>query len=1530
MADMGGAVDGTEVPPAVAHLVAVNLEYAVLLCAKPQCRRAQTVKGMEEHLRSFHHEKPAIRREAAEFGRSLARQDARFLRDHTVVELPVNGLAPQPVVRVVDGFSCHLCAFLTVSRCLVRKHVNKEHLRRREEDERIFAQVRMQSWYGPKRERYWVVRDAVNGLGEAPNGRDEATSDFDEIEEGIRRWQDEAMERRLRLQTEPLAYELDAWLNFTKWHVVLSRSKHDMLQTYKFLRYPEAEDKRLRRLLRAWDVVRARALDTLEDVDHKDALKWWVSPKNEVASQNPFELPQNAKTLDQYSRTWEQFLCYMVRTVPADFDEPTETGVMYTKEQREAIEDIHDALDDDDSDVGLAALASIVMRLCRLVVTQDLSATKLYDSPLMHYLAVRGIDEQTESFRGPMQYTSILAGVLWIVRLLALEMVIPSRPWLELGILGKAEVASVRESVKSFRLAHLVEGSFSPASSILTQLAKGKKDNSLHLSPSNIHWAEDKKTIYFEGRPVELAKIGPMCNELVNELKELMVTLAFEEPLPTIELGHVIDSTAWSQQFRKAGFDFTKHSANRHLNVGYSFNLRRARTASGELEMLRKVKGGGIAWIDDRKHWYLAVERSFLRKLMVAVHVMAGQPARGPELGSIKVCNSTYSARNVVVLNGRVCIVTMYDKSRRRRGNTDYVIRVLPDDLSQMVAQYIVYVRPFVRVLDMRESEYLFADTRGPWAGEQLSRELTSETTKHLGVRLTVRAWRHIAIGIAVKWLGSGSKMWEKDGEGGEENNDLLPDDNDDDGDDDEVLLARVADHIMVRQASHGQRVAQSTYAIDGAFLHRLGPQLIAAFEHASVTWHNLFEWKSEGAGSKGSGKQTRSASRQPATGKHRMKRAKVDASEEVEAHKEVGQDEKDAGEEATRESEATRGLRRVYGPLAAFKSEGQASAMELVHDPRRTTNIIVLPTSAGKSALFLSVAAMCTHRSVIIVVPFVQLIADIVRRALDCGLSCVEWLNGNSGSEMEQLVVVSADRAASDSFLHYARGLELGGSLAHLFFDECHVAITDTSYRKQLRELWQLRYLNCPFTCLTATLMVALEGRLRKQLMLPETEIFRRSTVRPRIRYSVVNSHTRAPMKMAIEMVRKRPLARGKKGIIYVRTYHVGEIVSAELSCPFYKATAVDKNETLQAWIDEPGGWIVATGALGTGINIEGINEVIHVDRPYGLTSFAQQSGRAGRSGEVSNSVVITRLEGSFSSRANALQSDFTVEKIDEEALTEYIRTKGCRRSVLAKHFDQGLSLSCREQAEEVVYCDYCEGRALDDRALEGLGLAETQAATATANRADPTTSKEATKPTDATKLTNGTKTIMATKAARYTEVSGQQTIACALYREAKDDVDMFGLMLCLKQNCIFCTLISMEKGPSIRGSRHTTLDNCMDAMKSQCHLSEFHRWRAGIDLTGLKHCYICGLPQDMCRFVDTGTPCEYPQVMLLSLFVLHSQGTLAGVVDSVGFRGKYEKDLWDWMKREEQGKGLKWESNLMRVWREVCHLFKLRMRQR
>jgi superfamily II DNA helicase RecQ len=83
-------------------------------------------------------------------------------------------------------------------------------------------------------------------------------------------------------------------------------------------------------------------------------------------------------------------------------------------------------------------------------------------------------------------------------------------------------------------------------------------------------------------------------------------------------------------------------------------------------------------------------------------------------------------------------------------------------------------------------------------------------------------------------------------------------------------------------------------------------------------------------------------------------------------------------------------------------------------------------------------------------------------------------------------------------------------------------------------------------------------------------------------------------------------------------------------LNCPFYKAKADDKGEILQEWIKGARGWIVVTSVLKTGINIKGIVYVVHVNQLYGLTSFIQQSGRGGWSGEVSDSIIIAQVQNS------------------------------------------------------------------------------------------------------------------------------------------------------------------------------------------------------------------------------------------------------------------------------------------------------------
>ena len=81
--------------------------------------------------------------------------------------------------------------------------------------------------------------------------------------------------------------------------------------------------------------------------------------------------------------------------------------------------------------------------------------------------------------------------------------------------------------------------------------------------------------------------------------------------------------------------------------------------------------------------------------------------------------------------------------------------------------------------------------------------------------------------------------------------------------------------------------------------------------------------------------------------------------------------------------------------------------------------------------------------------------------------------------------------------------------------------------------------------------------------------------------------------MKLILQLV----LLARKRGVIYVQSYKTGEVVSEALQCLFYQAKAEEKGEVLQKWIQGPGGWIVAIGALRTRIYIKGIVYIVYID---------------------------------------------------------------------------------------------------------------------------------------------------------------------------------------------------------------------------------------------------------------------------------------------------------------------------------------------
>lgn len=117
----------------------------------------------------------------------------------------------------------------------------------------------------------------------------------------------------------------------------------------------------------------------------------------------------------------------------------------------------------------------------------------------------------------------------------------------------------------------------------------------------------------------------------------------------------------------------------------------------------------------------------------------------------------------------------------------------------------------------------------------------------------------------------------------------------------------------------------------------------------------------------------------------------------------------------------------------------------------------------------------------------------------------------------------------------------------------------------------------------------------------------------------------------------------------------------------------------------------VFATVALGLGVNIVGLNGIIHYGAPRSIEDYFQESRRAGRSGEQVTSVV-------FWTPSDApLKTDLSIPANAEiAAVRKYLGSTVCRSYLLLQHFDISLPKSLSEQRNRHLCCDVCAKTAL------------------------------------------------------------------------------------------------------------------------------------------------------------------------------------------------------------------------------------------
>ncbi|KAK4118306.1 hypothetical protein N657DRAFT_583877, partial [Parathielavia appendiculata] len=144
-----------------------------------------------------------------------------------------------------------------------------------------------------------------------------------------------------------------------------------------------------------------------------------------------------------------------------------------------------------------------------------------------------------------------------------------------------------------------------------------------------------------------------------------------------------------------------------NVEKGYSFvtepasHLTDAFLALSERACLSPVDGlmGKNGWDYQATRRYMELHEQMLVELMALIHLTGGQASRATELMSLEHCNGTSTSRGVYVYDGSFFLVTRHVKARTVTNNEFHVARTLPKNVGHLLYQYLVYIRPFIYML---------------------------------------------------------------------------------------------------------------------------------------------------------------------------------------------------------------------------------------------------------------------------------------------------------------------------------------------------------------------------------------------------------------------------------------------------------------------------------------------------------------------------------------------------------------------------------------------------------------------------------------------------------------------------------------------------------------------------------------------------------------------------------------------------------------------------------------------------------------
>ncbi len=389
--------------------------------------------------------------------------------------------------------------------------------------------------------------------------------------------------------------------------------------------------------------------------------------------------------------------------------------------------------------------------------------------------------------------------------------------------------------------------------------------------------------------------------------------------------------------------------------------------------------------------------------------------------------------------------------------------------------------------------------------------------------------------------------------------------------------------------------------------------------------------------------------------------------------------------------------LRTTFGHKA-FRGHQEAIISHVIGGGNA---IVLMPTGGGKSICY-QIPALCRDGVGVVVSPLIALMRDQVESLLQVGVRAAA-LNSSLTDEERwniradlragrlDLIYVSPERLVLSSFLDILDEAKI----ALFAIDEAHcVSQWGHDFRPEYMKLDLLaeRFPGVPRVALTATADPQTREDVRRRLKLEGAELFLSSFDRPNIRYEIVLKSD--PRRQLLAFISERH--KGESGIVYCLSRAKVDDTAAWLctqgidALPYHAGLdTATRQRNQDAFLKSEGIVVVATVAFGMGVDKPDVRFVAHFDLPGSLEAFYQETGRAGRDGLPSETLLLYGMQDLVQRQKmiDGGEAPAEVKRIERsklDALLGICETTGCRRQALLAYFGETLTDPCGN-------CDGC-----------------------------------------------------------------------------------------------------------------------------------------------------------------------------------------------------------------------------------------------